>query len=150
MRKINNDIKESYCSFEVSKLLKEKGFKVPCMGQYSVKGELVLYFQQESFRGFNLESEVSQEWPQNHEWEYDGYKNLCFAPTHALAIEWIRVNFDILIEISKWRDQPVGKELWKHAFQFFANGETDGIAFKTPQEVNEAALLHVLNNMLNK
>lgn len=26
MKKINNDIKEHYCFFEVSKLLKEKGF----------------------------------------------------------------------------------------------------------------------------
>ena len=28
MKEINNNIQESYCSFEVSKLLKEKGFNI--------------------------------------------------------------------------------------------------------------------------
>ena len=37
---INNNIQESYCSFEVSKLLKEKGFEVLSKSGYDLKGEI--------------------------------------------------------------------------------------------------------------
>lgn len=73
-------ILEDYCSFEVDKLLKEKGFNTSCMGRYSVRSK---------------------------EFHLDGTK-MCnngglfeyAAPTHQMAMKWLREVHHIFIEIS--------------------------------------------------
>ena len=75
----------------------------------------------------------------------DGW--LISAPTHALAIEWIRVNFGIGIAISPKR----GFEFkW---YVYFYNGkellgEIKFAFFNSPQEATEAALLYTLKNLI--
>jgi hypothetical protein len=121
---INNNIQESYCSFEVSKLLKEKGFAVvPCNGYYIKE---VLHIRERQ--------------------EYRGHLK---APTHALVIKWIRENFDMEIELHSWREQPVGDEVWKKAYQCFVNGDAmEAIIFKKTEEATEAALLYTLTKLI--
>lgn len=102
---MNNNIQESYCSYEVSKLLKEKGFGVP---------------NQLAFTGRGI--------------------------THALAIEWVRVNFGIWI----FPDVTTGFEEWTGTA--VKKGSSDLLCrltpFNSPQEATEAALLYVLNNLI--
>ena len=65
-------IKEAYCSFEVSKLLKEKGFNERSSASYDLKGQL-----QEGY-GY---------WNKTPIWYA--------APTHQMAMAWLREVHDI-------------------------------------------------------
>lgn len=76
-KEINNNIQESYCSFEVGKLLFAKGYRIP--------GRTVYNYNKVFIDG------IGDRWVS----EYP-------APTHALAIEWIRVNFKKWIYIHGW------------------------------------------------
>jgi hypothetical protein len=65
-------IKEAYCSFEVAKLLKEKGFDCPCLRVYDKNGIICIRYS-----GFDI--------PHN-------YTNipLYLCPTHQMAMKWLR------------------------------------------------------------
>ena len=69
-------IKEAYCSYEVSKLLKEKGFNVECNTAY-YNGSLIDY----TMYGFC------------------GVLEFIFAPTHQMVLQWLREEYKIFIEI---------------------------------------------------
>ena len=121
MKEINNNIQEVHCSFEVSKLLKEKGFKQPTLCYYFEDG----IFVQNSYKDitgmdygkeFEIEyEELLSNWNDNFVTKKNGDR--CFgcdkskgyfetysAPTHALVIEWLRVNFDIWISVD-WQPE---------------------------------------------
>ncbi len=77
---MNNIIREDYCSIEVCKLLKDKGFDIPCEDFYCNEGEKRSL---ECYDPFPYNSELSEG---------------CYSiPTHALAIKWIRENFGLFI-----------------------------------------------------
>ena len=65
-------IKEAYCSYEVSKLLKEKGFDWKCIGYYVDDEPNDIKY---SFLGET-----------NSIWE----SRCCAAPTHQMAMAWLR------------------------------------------------------------
>ena len=69
-------IKEAYCSFEVAKLLKEKGFNERSAASYDSKGQL-----QEGY-GY---------WNKTPIWYA--------APTHQMAMAWLRKEKRIFIRI---------------------------------------------------
>lgn len=135
---INNEISEYYCSYEVSKLLKEKG----CRCNHGV----VAY----SLDGKNRISILSS--------FYDERKYPIIEISHALAIEWIRVNFGIHI----CSPLPCRTEMDKiyYSFQILSEDREDnsvmGIGFKkqgdefnSTFETTEAALIYVLENLIN-
>lgn len=133
---INNNIQEPYCSFEVSKLMKEKGF-IKAGAAYTLDGQ------------FWINSNLLNE-------SITGKPKPVFipCPTHALAIEWIRVNFGISIEINLsfngnewlWESSKFGKTI--NTKQTFKNLLESGSGFNSPQEATEAALLYVLKNLI--
>ena len=75
-------IKEVYCSYEVAKLLKEKGFDESCYQKYDSDGEL----------SFNHVGYINSEKPCD-----DFY---ALAPTHQMVMAWLREVHNIFIEIS--------------------------------------------------
>lgn len=77
-------IQERYCSFEVAMLLREKGFDIPCIGRYSIHSHSK-DFHLDCTRGCN-----------------NGGLFNCSAPTHQMAMDWLReiYGIDIIIEIS--------------------------------------------------
>lgn len=81
-------ITEDYCSFEVAKLLKEKGFDELCIFKYN----------NEDIR---IKAGVAiDEW-QNSELD----DNECSAPTHQMAMKWLRVEKYVLIFIVPAKDE---------------------------------------------
>jgi hypothetical protein len=91
-------IKEAYCSFEVSKLLKEKGFNERSSASYDSKGQL-----QEGY-GY---------WNKTPIWYA--------APTHQMAMAWLRehglhINASISYDYSVDAD---GNEVDRWTFWFF-------------------------------
>lgn len=82
-------IKEDFCSFEVAKLLKEKGFNEKCRGSYHSE------FDDNDNPIVMLEEWTAQ--PYNNDFVDEGF--LCSAPTHQMAMKWLRENSDITISI---------------------------------------------------
>lgn len=75
-------IKEDYVSFEVAKLLKEKGFDEPCR----------TYYQDEKF--------VDDVCTKYYQWNSKSPFGHISAPTHQMAMKWLREVHNIFIEIS--------------------------------------------------
>lgn len=101
---MKNNIQESYCSLEVSKLLKEIGFNCECNSHYSLalttqthetdgtsgpfaweKGELSVV------NDYNTNKSLGKYYN-----DIDWYG--CSRPTHQTAIKWLRVNFGYDVE----------------------------------------------------
>ena len=64
-------IKEAYCSYEVSKLLKEKGFDEKTTHWYNIKGNLI------------------NDYPVSYE-NFFNPEKVWLAPTHQMACAWLR------------------------------------------------------------
>ena len=82
-------LNEDYCSYEVAKLLKEKGFNEECRGGYHSE-----------FDDNDNPIVMFEEWtaqPYNNDFADEGF--LCSAPTHQMAMKWLRKEHHILITI---------------------------------------------------
>ena len=118
---------EDFCSFEVAKLLKEKEFDVPCMGRYSVRS-----------KEFHLDCTKMCN---------NGGLFECAAPTHQMAMKWLREVHNI--DIFPWK---IGKGIYSCAI-FNSNtgqdlsSDKDFPSEKYEQAV-EAACLYALNNLI--
>jgi hypothetical protein len=137
---MNNNIQEDYCSFEVSKLLAERGFDVRC-SDYYFEGRLYPVVKQIANNSVYLKNDA----PYFH------------RPTHALAIKWIRVNSGVRLIIDSG---GIGSLRW--TYNFYAPGWTGSEYvikkklienrlnpyFNTPEEATEAALLYTLKNLI--
>jgi hypothetical protein len=82
-------IKEAYVSFEIAKLLKEKGFNEYCWKLY----ELVDLNKPILLNGFELDSD-SKFWDNKYlelyKKEHSYINDICSAPTHQMVMQWLR------------------------------------------------------------
>lgn len=119
-------ITEDYCSFEIAKLLKEKGFDIPCKQAY-FNSSLVDY----TMYGF-----------------CDG--ELLDCPSQSLALKWLREVHGIFIDImtytigSKIQFRWVGYDKGR----LFSQEEGRTIYFESYEQAIEASLLYVLKNLI--
>ena len=124
-------IKEAYVSFETAKLLKEKGFDESCYQKYDSDGEL----------SFNHVGYI------NSEKSCDDFYAL--APTHQMAMAWLREVHNINIDIV-----PVWNQIrWE--YQIFIITPTtsqhpyvDDTLYLNYEEAVDAALKYVLENLI--
>ena len=121
-------ITEDYCSFEVAKLLKEKGFDEPLVNYYyTAKGERV---------GYLLMPEVQY---------------LC--PTHQMAMKWLREKRWIISIIPKSFYADGRCTSWTYSIWADDNLEIDGEEeweniYGSYEEAVEAALKYSLENLI--
>lgn len=120
-------MKEAYCSYEVSKLLKEKGFDERSSASYDSKGEL-----QEGY-GY---------WNKTPIWYA--------APTHQMACAWLREKGFEVIVIPVW--QTLSKVYRSYVlsdlgnkYKDFPDSYSDNISY---EEAVEAALKYSLENLI--
>lgn len=134
---MNNNIQESYCSFEVSKLLKEKG--LDC-------GTHTTAYSEDGIKQISPYSSF-----------YDPYKYPILNCTHSLAIEWIRVNFGIEIYFRPERNCRIGVTTYYYGISKISKTNHLEIIevvdllnseYSTPQEAIEAALIYTLKNLI--
>lgn len=124
-------IKEAYISFEVAKLLKEKGFNEPCFYYYK---DGVLMFNP-FLKGRNL-------------YQTDTYS----APTHQMAMAWLRIEHNILLFLLPAQEN--GKLVY--LVEVWTWNEEKGIYESTyapmprkePEQAVEAALKYSLKNLV--
>ena len=142
-------ITEDYCSFEVAKLLKEKGFDVPVNYEYHYKITIPQFHRKKhNFNGIEY-SNCSSEW----------YS----APTHQMAMKWLREMHKIQICVEQnpydaWHywgfsmsyiDEKIN-ELPNptQAFIHICPTKIPNNCYKTYEEAVEAALKYTLENLI--
>ena len=116
-------IKEAYVSFEVAKLLKEKGFDIPCYGRYSVRSQ-----------EFHLDTTK----PCNN-----GGISQYSAPTHQVAMSWLRKK-GLHINIT-YKNLPMS--IFLYYWSIVEHEEIKGLE-QTYEEAVEEALKYVLENFI--
>lgn len=129
---INNDInfEESLCSFEVSKLLKKREFRVPT-NNWSVEGE-------EDKMGVCYNEEGEKLDNNSHR-----NPNIFSIPIHSVAIEWIRLNYGIYIMTLETKRRTFYFRLSKANY-------VDISEYESPQQAIEAGLKYTLENLMQK
>ena len=148
MKTINNTIIEQRVGFPNAKLLKEKGFD--CFCSFAFNGAYEPHHLNIIELGFKQSNSELIE-------------NIFTAPTQQLAIDFIRINFNIHIytnsvEPFDYEDKmnPYPKIVWiskindLKQLEKFVNTD-NGLAinhFHTPEEAKEAAINHVLTKMI--
>lgn len=131
-------ITEDYCSYEVSKLLKEKGFDCECRDYYHIDG----HFYSEDFKS---------NWNNSK-----GELTLFSAPTHQMAMKWLReksiyIYVEPFITISSEGYNLEGYKPWVTTFKrnwFNPLNELGKVATQSYEEAVEAALKYSLENLI--
>ena len=112
---------EAYCSYEIAKLLKEKGFNEPCIYHYK---DGVLMFS--SFLKGRNSSQT----------------NTCSAPTHQMACAWLREKGYHIYTFQ-------GVDYWVFEIQSLNEDWTYSLgAFKEHDDAMEAALKYALKKLI--
>lgn len=134
---------EDYVDFETAKLLKEKGFDAPCMGRYSVRS-----------KEFHLDCTKMCN---------NGGLFECAAPSHAMAMKWLREVHNIVIGVNVLNENNKGNtdysnpDRWWYFWEFT---DTKGVykeelqpdplsnEYSTYEEAAEAAIKYCLENLI--
>jgi len=130
---------ESYCSFEVAKLLKEKGFDWDCGNYYKPDGEIVRTLHTNGSRHIN--SSVL-------------YENQCLAPTQQMALRWLREEYYIDIlplvrHVNKFAGELPIKEYSYRIYDGEGNVMFSGRDwFRAYEKSIEAALEYAIKNLI--
>lgn len=128
-------ITEDYVSFEIAKLLKEKGFDTPCDRWYS----------EYTPQYYGHEKHICIEFDEHNRYE-NNYEFICYAPTLQMAMKWLRKvrNYHIWVEPSHDKEGlynayiKVGWWLNKWA----------GIGYNTHEQACEAAIKYCLESLI--
>ena len=126
-------MKDDYVSFEVAKLLKEKGFNEYCLKNY-----------------WSSDKELHDwKWELSYNRNSDGNCNTkdCAAPTLQMAMKWLREvhRIGIIIEIS----DPSVKDRKYYCMIWDGNNNSYILdLFNTYEEAVEAALKYSLENLI--
>ena len=124
------NITEDYVSYEVAKLLKEKGFDEPCQKCYYVSTK-------------NIED------------VHNGRNTILSSffiscPTHQMTMKWLREVHKINIDIkSRWKLNPYKLDYYYFVLHY-KNVPSDSfiIKFDSYEEAVEAALKYTLENLV--
>ena len=126
-------ITEDYCSYEVSKLLKEKGFNVPCLAHWHIG---------------NDGHEKFSDYPFNWNEKVKNDLGWLSCPTHQMAMKWLRekgIYFSLVpfIENVGWP-----KDTWHINFYNSDGIIGGGFPVKGYEEAVEEALKYSLENLI--
>jgi len=125
------NITEDYCSYEVAKLLKEKGFHEPCIATYN-----------STTKNFQVE-EIYEDWTVH-------WKDYISAPTHQMALKWLREVYGLHIWVDYSRLDCNEKQpyLWNIVETKIDGDYWEGTYNKSPKNAVESALNYTLKNLI--
>lgn len=154
---INNNIQEDYCSFEVSKLLRDRGCKQIATSVYVLDWDLEESPPKDSELRKKINTSTTRSFGDFIN-DIEKYPNYCGKITHSVAIEWIRVNFGIWINV--WSDTNLNLIEWRNSAKWFYVLNCDlgecydlqtgkhKYLFNSPTEAYEAAIQYTLKNLI--
>lgn len=126
-------ISEDYCSYEVAKLLKEKGFDEPCIRHWDCDDH--------SLYGANDIPISNSELQAN---EYNGFS----APSQSMAMKWLREEKHIIFVFKPATFSGEECTYWTYEIWAGDNFEGEVMSFKTYEQAVEAALKYSLENLI--
>ena len=120
-------ITEDYVSFEVAKLLKEKGF--------------------DTFKPYGWDEELfDKEYPRNFSIGFDNKEHWISCPTHQVAMKWLREMHGLIISIEYQIICPTWK--WRIYIKSSDDKHTDFQHYNKYEEAVESALKYCLENLI--
>jgi len=145
-------ITEDYVSFEIAKLLKEKGFDEGCRARYGTAGSF-------SYEKYEVEASGCE------------MHNAILAPTHQMAMKWLRLKHNIYIDVHlSFAEDPEaypavyyvyildaksGNSLLEKASNIGelnplmdVNNHNVPITFDSPEKAAEVAIKYCLENLI--
>ena len=137
-------IEERYCSYEVSKLLKEKGFKIGTNKDYWKIGEDGIMYFMSSIGAYTSNP--------NDEYAFYRPENSYPCPTHQMAMDWLREEKYISIVIDD-NEIPLS---YKYVIKKYSINDkykiliskVDSSPFIKYEDAVEAALKYTLENLI--
>ena len=138
-------ITEDYVSFEIAKLLKEKGFGGDCFSMYVIS-------KPHSGIGNPNEAKIAPHGRDSH--YYEGYEYQCEAPTLQMVMKWLREKHNLFIFISTWLRHKDGTVQYYYEIRnlndkdFETIAESTIIEFDSPEKTCEAAIKYCLENLI--
>ena len=127
-------ITEDYCSFELSKLLEEKGFDGECVGCYwDSKKTFDVNYEPLSYSDGDLRDEV------------------ILAPTHQMAMKWLREVHNIIIVIEPHSYNYIEEKTSSYDFSIWYGDNYEHpltTNYSTYEEAVEAALKYCLTELI--
>ena len=124
-------ITEDYCSYEVAKLLKEKGFDI--------------------FKPYGWDEELfDKEHPRNFSLGFDSKEHWISCPSQSIAMKWLRevYGLHIWVEYSRFDFNKELPYLWNIAETKINGDYWGGTYHKSSKEAVESALKYVLENLI--
>lgn len=128
-------------SFEIAKLLKEKGFSEKVRSMYC---EDKLYKDTKSKGNYN-----DVEWVRT--WRNSSNDDTLSAPTIAEVVMWLYEKHGIWISVIPYNDEELSQTLWENTIIHITdnyNDCSDYTFYHSPTEAYEAAIIYVLNEMI--
>ena len=127
-------ITEDYCSYEVSKLLKEKGFNVPCLAHWHIG---------------NDGHEKFSDYPFNWNEKVKNDLGWLSCPTHQTAMKWLRKVYDIFIKLEFDVDEDIQ---WHSSLALIKGNKyihTNELQwYDTYEQAVEVAIKYCLENLI--
>ena len=133
---------EAYCSYEISKLLKEKGFNEPCSSTYdtAVSGGKPKFYKYDVLHFF----------PNGMKNSDDKYGMVISAPTHQIAMAWLREKAIYITII--YGDYPANKKVfWTPQIDSLEGFDLPNSFYQEYdlyEDAVEAALKYCLENLI--
>ena len=124
-------ITEDYCSYEVAKLLKEKGFDI--------------------FKPYGWDEELfDKEHPRNFSLGFDSKEHWISCPSQSIAMKWLRevYSLHLWVEYSRFDFNKELPYLWNIAETKINGDYWGGNYHKSSKEAVESALKYVLENLI--
>ena len=119
-------VEEAYCSFEVARLLKEKGFNEPTWTRYEDDNEVIF--------------------GNKYDWNKSPMGQTS-APTHQMAIAWILEKYNVSIEVSVLKHNCWCYTIYKILSNKVEELYNDGI-FESHYKCTDKALKYSLENLI--
>lgn len=139
-------ITEDCCSFEIAKLLKEKGFNGECRMIYREHDMQMIYHtpNPNDLLNFTTNREKLEKHSKKQHCDY------ALCPTHQMALKWLREVHNIYIDILTY---TTGKNIqfrWVgyDNGRLFSQEEGKIIYFNSYEEAVEAAIKYTLENLI--
>ena len=129
-------ITEDYVSFEISKLLKEKGFNEPCQARYGSNGSF--YYERYPIEVSGCEM----------------YNNL-LAPTLQMTMKWLRETHNLHIEVFRTAcgylytivKISTGSDIYDDSYKYDGDDENSG-QWTTYEKACESAIVYCLKYLI--
>lgn len=141
-------IEETYCSYEVSNLLQEKGFNQECFAKYAKETCTEKYYDDYRERMISWTIKPGELIiPSIDRDRYEIYGTVISAPTHQMALKWLREihKIDIIIKITNL----VGENRKYYCMIYDKNNNSYIIdLFNSYEETEEAALKSCLEKLI--